>query len=119
MNCVFCAIAVGTSPATIIRSWPDAIAIVPLAPVTPGHTLVIPRQHVADATTDPIVTAITARRAAQVARPGWHLGANIGPGAGQTVFHLHLHAWPCRGGQCMPWGCPTSGPAPTLEGVPR
>lgn len=109
MSCVFCGIVAGTSPATIIRSWPDAIAIVPLAPVTPGHTLVIPRIHVADATTDPEVTALTARRSAEIARPGWHYALNIGREAGQTVFHLHGHLLRCLGGdRCMPWGCPDS-----------
>ncbi|MEU3017181.1 HIT family protein [Nocardiopsis sp. NPDC007018] len=107
MTCVFCQIIDGQEPAEIVRVWDDALAIVPLAPLTPGHVLVIPRIHVADAAVDPVITAITARRAAQLLRPGHHLGLNTGAEAGQTVFHLHLHLWPCQGDQrCMPWGCP-------------
>jgi histidine triad (HIT) family protein len=49
-DCVFCRIAAGDAPATIVRAWPDALAIVPLGPVTPGHILVIPKAHVAEST---------------------------------------------------------------------
>ncbi|MFE0270455.1 HIT family protein [Nocardiopsis alba] len=109
MICVFCGIVAGREPAQILRVWPDAIAIRPLAPITPDHVLVIPHQHVADATTDPEVTARAARRAAEIARPGQHITVNIGGAAGQTVCHLHWHVFTCLGGdRCMPWGCPTT-----------
>jgi histidine triad (HIT) family protein len=46
--CVFCEIVAGRAPATVVREWDDALALVPLGPVVDGHTLVIPKQHVAD-----------------------------------------------------------------------
>lgn len=49
MSCIFCQIIAGEAPATVVREWDDALAIVPRGPVTPGHTLVIPKQHVAAA----------------------------------------------------------------------
>lgn len=49
--CVFCEIIAGRAPATVIRDWPDALAIVPLKPVTDGHTLVMPKIHSTDFTT--------------------------------------------------------------------
>lgn len=104
-SCVFCGIVAGTAPAQILREWPDAVAFVPLNPVAPDHTLIVPRQHVEDFTTDPEVSAAVARRAAEFARPGQHVAVNIGAAAGQTVFHLHAHVWSCPRGAaaCMPW----------------
>ncbi|WP_432758557.1 RapZ C-terminal domain-containing protein [Streptomyces lydicamycinicus] len=66
--CAFCRMAAGTDPAPLVRDWPDAFAIVPRRPVTPGHLLVIPRRHVRDATTDPAVTAAVMQRAAEPRR---------------------------------------------------
>src|SRR5690606_25182872 len=97
-DCVFCQIVAGEAPATVIREWPDAIAIVPLRPVAPGHVLVIPRTHVADATVDPDVTAVTMRRAAELAVPPCNLITSAGRPATQTVFHLHIHVVPRRVG---------------------
>lgn len=105
-SCVFCRIISGDEEGQILQVWPDVIALRPLGPVTPDHTLVIPRTHVEDATTDPVVTAVAARRAAQIVRPGQHVAVNVGAEAGQTVFHLHWHVFTCVGGRCMPWGCP-------------
>jgi len=107
--CVFCAIVAGEAPATVIREWPDAIAIVPLRPVAPGHVLVIPRTHVADATVDPDVTAVTMRRAAELAVPPCNLITSAGRPATQTVFHLHIHVVPRRVGDglALPWSVRT------------
>lgn len=102
MNCVFCQIASGEAPAQIIREWSDAVAFVPLNPCTPDHTLIVPRLHVEDFTTDPEVSAATMRRASQFASRGTHVAVNVGKEAGQTVFHLHAHVWSCTGSD-MPW----------------
>lgn len=108
MNCVFCQIISDQAPAEVLQVWPDAIAIAPLNPVADGHRLVLARTHVETAATNPVVTAMTARRAAQIVRPGEHLAVNVGTAAGQSVPHLHMHLWPCCGaGSCMPWGCPS------------
>ncbi|MFI1286540.1 hypothetical protein ACH4U5_38315 [Streptomyces sp. NPDC020858] len=56
---VFCDIAAGHAPATIVRRWPQALAIVPLDPVTPGHLLVVPYGHVTDAGAVPLLSALT------------------------------------------------------------
>lgn len=112
--CVFCAIAAGTEPATVVRDWPDAIAILPRGGVgTRGdHVLVIPRCHVADAIEDPAVTGLVSTRAAQLARQlGWqHVNFidNAGVEASQTVFHLHKHLLRRRPGDgiALPWPQP-------------
>jgi diadenosine tetraphosphate (Ap4A) HIT family hydrolase len=72
-------------------------------PVSPGHSLVIPRRHVAsffEITPDErgaILELLDAAKAAAVAefRPdGFNIGINDGPAAGQTVPHLHMHLIP-------------------------
>ncbi|MBR8745144.1 HIT family protein [Nocardiopsis sp. MG754419] len=106
--CVFCEITQGRAPATVVRRWADALAIVPLNPVTEGHLLVLPIQHVSDATTAPAVTAMTVMHAATLlaesGRPA-NLIANVGREATQSVFHLHWHIVPrtASDGLRLPW----------------
>jgi histidine triad (HIT) family protein len=107
MSCVFCAIAAGVAPANVVREWPDAVAFRPLNPVTDGHTLVIPRAHVDDAAVNPAVTALTMRRAAELAEGAGSLNliTSVGTAATQTVFHLHIHIVPREDGDglSLPW----------------
>lgn len=95
--------------------WPGGggMAFTPLNPVTPGHILVVPRQHVADALEDPDVTAETMRQAANYARraraggrwSAFNIITSAGHDATQTVMHLHLHVVPRRPGDGLrlPW----------------
>ncbi|MFE4356117.1 HIT family protein [Kitasatospora sp. NPDC056800] len=110
-GCVFCAIAASLAPAQIVARWPDALAIVPLNPVTDGHLLVLPTSHTPDAAYDPDVTAATMRRAAELAQGAGpaNLITSIGPEATQTVAHLHIHLVPRRthDGLHLPWTVPT------------
>lgn len=103
--CAFCRMAAGTDPTPLVRDWPDAFAIVPRRPVTPGHLLVIPRRHVRDATTDPAVTAAVMQRAAELggeAKGDLNIITAAGPAATQTVFHAHVHLVPRRHGDGLP-----------------
>ena len=103
-ECPFCAIARGADPAAEIvcegRAW---IAFFPLEPATPGHTLVIPRIHVADLwdaderTAQELTSAILVvgnaiDRALHPA--GMNLISSAGEVAEQSIFHLHLHLVP-------------------------
>lgn len=106
-QCVFCQILAGKAPATVVRQWAGATAIVPRHPVTPGHVLVIPTVHVADVGVDPAVSALTMAAAAELA--GEYRACNVitsrGVDATQTVFHLHVHVVPRRpqDGLPLPW----------------
>lgn len=96
-TCAFCAIVAGAAPATIVREWDDAVAWLPRSRgCTEGHTLVVPRVHVADAGVDPDVTAAVMRRAAELAGelPAANIITSRGAAAEQTVFHLHVHVVP-------------------------
>lgn len=72
-------------------------------PVNPGHCLVIPHRHIAeyfDATAEEkaaiwsLVDAMKARLDAEFQPDGYNVGVNIGPVAGQSVPHIHVHVIP-------------------------
>ena len=79
----------------------------PLDPVVPGHLLVVPNKHVANATENPYLTSLVMHIAAEVA--GRYTSANIitsiGEPATQSVFHLHVHVVPREPGDglLLPW----------------
>ncbi|WP_405506392.1 HIT family protein [Streptomyces cyaneofuscatus] len=105
MSCVFCAIAAGEAPATVVHEWPDALAIRPRGGVNDGHVLVIPRTHVANAIEDPAVTGATMTRAAELAAEAGtdlNLITSVGAAATQTVHHLHIHIVPRAHGDGLP-----------------
>lgn len=95
--------------ATITMEWRDAMAFVPLNPVVDGHVVVIPKLHVPDFRTDPLVSALVVARAARLAvlmeRSDMNLISSAGPAASQTVLHLHVHLVPRRpdDGLALPW----------------
>ena len=111
-DCVFCRIAAGSIPATIVARSGDAVAFRDLNPQAPTHVLVIPTQHVSSAggaaaapDGDRLLGALV-RFAVQTAKElgleerGYRLVINTGPDGGQTVLHLHLHI---LGGRRMTW----------------
>lgn len=107
--CPFCEIVAGRAPATIVRDWPETLAIVPLSPVVDGHLLVIPKAHVPDFVADPATSATTMLRAADLAGDypagAMNLITSRGRAATQSVFHLHLHLVPRaeNDGLALPW----------------
>lgn len=106
--CLFCKIAAGQVPATIVYRDDHAVAFRDLNPQAPTHVLIIPREHVPNATEAATagvweaVMAVAARVARQegVHDRGYRLVVNCGPDAGQTVDHLHVHV---LGGRAMAW----------------
>jgi histidine triad (HIT) family protein len=80
----------------------------PLNPVTPGHLLVVPGEHVRDAAAAPATAAAVMHQAALIVqRAGGNANiiTSIGPAATQTVMHLHVHVVPRREGDglALPW----------------
>ena len=108
-DCLFCKIAAGEIPSDRVFEDAEVIAFRDINPRAPTHVLVIPRRHIPDAhaLTDadgPILSSLfaAARRIADEGglKNGYRLVTNVGPEAGQTVFHLHLHL---LGGRPMAW----------------
>lgn len=103
-DCPFCRIAHGVDPsAEIVCEGESWLAFFPSNPATPGHTMVIPREHVADVwSLDEVLGAELMSAVVRVGRAiraavtpaGMNLISSSGEVAEQTVFHLHLHIVP-------------------------
>jgi histidine triad (HIT) family protein len=102
-DCLFCGIVAGEIPGEIIDSDEHTVAFMDINPATPGHALVVPREHSADlieiADSDLERTVLAARRLAlrmeEVLEPdGFNILNSCRPAAWQTVFHFHLHVIP-------------------------
>ena len=97
--CPFCPPA----PGRIVASDGFALVIRDRFPVSPGHTLILPRRHVGSyfqtsaAERESLLRLLDKAKAALDAEfhpDGYNIGINDGPAAGQTVPHLHLHLIP-------------------------
>ncbi len=102
-DCVFCRVVAGTAPRSIVYEDDDLVAFLDLFPVHPGHTLVVPRGHVADLCSCPLPIAARLFRASTCLAPaivdatgaqGFNVWTANGAAAGQEIFHLHLHVLP-------------------------
>jgi len=88
----------------------DVLAFRDVNPQAPLHVLVIPKAHIAttndlDAGNADVIGKLylAARQIAVdegVADPGYRMVMNCNPGAGQSVYHIHLHL---LGGRPMGW----------------
>jgi diadenosine tetraphosphate (Ap4A) HIT family hydrolase len=96
-GCPFC------EPAGVLFENDLAFAIYDRYPVSPGHTLVIPKRHFSDifeATPDELrALADIVRRVKEFvekeyAPDGYNIGINRGLTAGQTIAHIHVHFIP-------------------------
>src|SRR5512141_1995223 len=100
-DCLFCKIASGQIPAKVVHQDDDTVAFMDINPQAPTHLLVIPRKHIptlndltaADDALVGKVYRVAAKLAADrgVAAEGWRAVINTNRGAGQTVFHIHVH----------------------------
>ena len=100
-NCLFCKILNGDIPADTVYESETAIAFRDINPQAPTHVLIIPRKHIAtinDITDDDqalvgsLYSAAREIAAAEgFAEEGYRAVMNCNEGAGQTVFHIHLH----------------------------
>lgn len=102
--CVFCAILKGDLPANYVYEDDVVVSIMDINPMTPGHLLVLPREHRPDLVdlNDEIAAhmmnvarrAAAALRASDEAVKGINLYLADGPDAGQEVAHAHIHVIP-------------------------
>lgn len=99
MQCPFCSLP----PQRILASNPVGLVTRDAYPVSPGHTLIIPRRHIASffelsanerqgllALLDQAHDELDVSHEPQ----SYNIGVNDGPAAGQTVPHLHIHLIP-------------------------
>ena len=102
-DCLFCKIILGQIPSFKIFEDDEILAFMDVNPVAAGHALVIPKFHSKDIHETPaewvgIAFAGAKRVARAVGKTLEPAGINIvqanGPGAKQSVFHLHVHVIP-------------------------
>lgn len=102
-DCIFCSIVAGDIPARTVYETDEVVAFLDANPLARGHTLVIPKTHVArvgdlDADRASVlfdaVAELTPRIQAAVDADAANVGINDGEAAGQEVPHVHAHVIP-------------------------
>jgi len=106
-DCLFCKIIRGEIPAKVVFENDEVLAFRDIAPQAPTHVLVIPKRHIPtvnDLQADDaalvgrvMLAAAEIAKAEGLAESGYRLIWNCQEGAGQSVFHIHLHLLGGRG----------------------
>jgi histidine triad (HIT) family protein len=106
-DCVFCKIIAGEIPAAMLIETDEVISFLDVAPVNPGHALVVPRRHAPSLLDlhqkELHIAVFVAQRVAGALReaagcPAFHILQNDGEEAGQVVPHVHFHVIPRAAG---------------------
>lgn len=110
-DCIFCKIAAGDIPASVVYEDDKVIAFDDLSPMMPVHTLIIPKEHhanIGDDIPDALMGHLfnTVKKIAEIkgiAESGYRVIVNTGDDAQQSVHHVHVHV---LGGASMNSGSP-------------
>ena len=109
-DCLFCGIVAGEIDVDLVAEGDEWVAFRDINPQAPTHVLIVPREHIATANDlgpghEDLIGRLV-RAAADlaeregIAESGYRLVLNCNRGAGQSVFHVHLHL---LGGRSMTW----------------
>lgn len=102
-DCLFCKIVRGEIPSVKIYEDDATLAFLDINPVNPGHTLVVPKEHSTDifeideknwAAVMKTVHAVSQALQKSLGPTGINLAMNNKSGAGQVIFHAHVHIMP-------------------------
>jgi histidine triad (HIT) family protein len=109
-DCLFCKIIAGDIPAKILYQDDLIVAFDDINPQAPAHKIIVPRKHIAtlnDLHSEDnalighmVQSASLLAKQLNIADDGYRLVFNCNAGAGQSVFHIHLHLF---GGRRMMW----------------
>lgn len=109
-SCLFCQMIAGEVPVDLLHQDDVCVVIRDINPQAPTHVLIIPREHMESlneaSVRDEAVLGHLLRVGARIANDeghaedGYRTIINTGGGAGQSVFHLHVHV---LGGRPMNW----------------
>ena len=102
-SCIFCSIVAGEAEAFVVGSSSTAVAFLDIAPLSRGHTLVVPTRHVTDLLEGgaevlhevaPLVEEVARLLVGRLGADGLNLFQSTGEAAGQEVPHFHVHLVP-------------------------
>ncbi|WP_224449709.1 HIT family protein [Haloprofundus salilacus] len=104
MSCPFCAIVDGDDPGVVLDERSESLVVVPRTPETPGHVLVVTRDHYRNLFDIPeeVLSGVVqhAQSAAHRLQTAGYAGVNLlhasGEAAQQSVPHFHVHLAPRR-----------------------
>jgi histidine triad (HIT) family protein len=108
-DCLFCKIIAGQIPSKMVYEDDKVYVFEDIQPVAPTHVLIVPKRHIVGLkeaeSGDAEIIGYCHIVAAKIGRDrgieeGYRTVLNVGPRAGQSVFHLHLHL---IGGRDMRW----------------
>lgn len=109
-DCLFCKMVSGEIKPDTVYEDDDVLAFRDISPEAPTHVLVVPKRHIStinDLNSDDAVLVgklyLAAKQVAEqdgIAEDGFRTVMNCNAGAGQSVFHIHLHV---LGGRRMQW----------------
>lgn len=108
-DCLFCRVIRGEIPSKKVYEDDRVYAFEDINPQAPTHFLIVPKQHIPglkeakpeDAEIIGYLNLVAAKLADQRhLTNGYRTVLNVGPDAGQSVFHIHLHL---LGGRAMKW----------------
>jgi histidine triad (HIT) family protein len=108
-GCLFCRIVKGEAPSKKVYEDDRTFAFQDINPQAPTHILIVPKRHIrglkeaTDNDSDDVgyCHVVAARLARERGiENGYRTVVNVGPGAGQSVFHLHVHL---IGGRRLGW----------------
>lgn len=102
-DCIFCQVGHKKRKANIIAEFKHCYVLKDEFPVSNGHLLIIPYEHIENWFTASeevqmeimqVLNLMKEKLDAECHPDGYNMGANCGKAAGQTVMHLHLHLIP-------------------------
>jgi histidine triad (HIT) family protein len=106
--CIFCDVASGSAPASVVYEDNDVIAFMDINPVQEGHTLVIPKKHFVDiwdiepgalAKVAEVTKRVAERMKEVMDAGGVNTFSASGKPAGQDIYHFHMHVIPLGAGE--------------------
>jgi len=107
MDCIFCKIIAGEIPSFKVYEDENTLAFLDIAPVNPGHTLIVPKKHYINMEEIPedqlcqlaaVIKKIGKAVKDGLGAEGYNVTENNDPISGQIVPHLHFHVIPRRQG---------------------
>ncbi|TAJ83647.1 histidine triad nucleotide-binding protein [bacterium] len=109
-ECLFCGVIQGDIKGNIVYQDKSVVAFRDINPKAPVHILIVPRKHIEtlldlkpgdqQLVGDMVYVASQLAREQGIAKDGFRVVLNCGPGAGQSVYHIHLHL---LGGRPFTW----------------